>query len=120
MKIIFGILGLVVISFGPLANSNKNPQEEIQHLLSFVETSDCTYQRNGTNHSAIEAKAHIQKKYDYYEDKINSTEDFVKYSATKSKMSGKYYYIKCPGKTRLKSKDWLFAELENYRQRNHQ
>lgn len=94
-------------------------QTEINHLLSYVATTDCRYERNGDMHTGIEAVAHIKKKYDYYLDDIESTEDFVKYSATKSKMSGQYYLIHCPDKSPIKSRDWLKAELTSYRKKTN-
>jgi hypothetical protein len=66
-------------------------------------------------HNGKEAVDHINKKYAYYIDDIESTEDFIKYSATKSKMSGKYYKIHCDNKASIKSQDWLLSELTNYR-----
>jgi hypothetical protein len=93
-------------------------QDEINHLLSFVASTDCKYERNGTMHNGKEAVEHINKKYAYYADDIESTEDFIKYSATKSKMSGKYYKIHCTNKSSIKSQDWLLAELIDYRKIN--
>lgn len=116
---ICGLLGLIIFSTGAIADTQQTSKDEIQHLLLFVETSDCTYERNGTDHSSAEAKVHIKKKHNYYEGKIKTAEDFVKYSATTSKMSGKYYFIKCPGSAKIRSKDWLLAELHNYRQIAH-
>jgi hypothetical protein len=90
-------------------------QDEINHLLNFVASTDCTYERNGTMHNGTEAVKHINKKYAYYSDDIKSTEDFIKNSATKSKMSGKYYKIHCSKKAPIKSQDWLLTELSVYR-----
>lgn len=88
---------------------------EINHLLSFVGATECKYERNGTMHTGSEAVKHINKKYDYYLDNIESAEDFIKYSATKSTMSGKYYKVYCLNADPIKSKDWLLSELERYR-----
>jgi hypothetical protein len=96
-------------------NAFATTQDEINHLLNFVASTQCKYERNGTMHNGKEALEHINKKYAYYSDDIKSTEDFIKYSATKSKMSGKYYKIHCGNKTSLKSKDWLLTELMVYR-----
>jgi hypothetical protein len=90
-------------------------QDEIDHLLNFVATTDCQYERNGTLHSGKEAVEHINKKYAYYLDDIKSTEDFIKYSATKSSMSGKYYKIHCKNTAAVNSQDWLTTELTAYR-----
>ena len=96
-------------------NAFAATQDEIDHLLKFVSSTECKYERNGDMHNGTEALAHIKKKYKYYADDIKSTEDFIKYSATKSKMSGKYYKIHCHNKAVVKSKDWLLTELEDYR-----
>jgi len=90
-------------------------QDEIAHLLTFVASTECIYERNGTMHSGSEAVEHIKKKYAYFEDDIKTAEDFIKHSATKSKMSGKYYKIHCGDNAPVKSRDWLMAELNAYR-----
>ena len=90
-------------------------QQEIAHLLTYVATTDCQYERNGRLHTGQEAVQHIQKKFDYFADDIQSTEDFIQYAATKSKMSGKYYRIHCPNAQAENSRDWLLAELQRYR-----
>jgi hypothetical protein len=46
---------------------------------------------------------------------VNNAEDFIKYAATKSKFSGKYYQIICPGENPIKSESWLLLELNRYR-----
>lgn len=94
---------------------NASTQDEINHLLNFVRTTDCQYERNGTMHTGAEAHIHIKKKYNYFADDIKTTEDFIKYAATKSKMSGQYYKIHCPNKATIKSKVWLTNELMRFR-----
>lgn len=93
-------------------------QSEIDHLLLFVENTECMFERNGTSHSGKEAVEHIKKKYNYYKDEIDSAEKFIKLSATKSTLSGKYYMILCNGRPIIKSQDWLLQELKNYRRKN--
>lgn len=90
-------------------------QKEINHLLDFVEQTDCRYNRNGTIHNGAEARVHIQKKYDYYQDKIKTAEDFIEYSATKSMISGRKYTINCANEAEQFSHDWLINELTQYR-----
>ncbi len=102
---------LLSVSHGALANM----QDEITHLLTFVAQTNCTYERNGDMHNGEEAVAHIKKKYEYFADDITTTEDFIAYAATKSKMSGQYYLVHCPSKPAQKSQDWLLDELDHYR-----
>lgn len=90
-------------------------QQEIDHLLSFVEHTECQYERNGQMYSGKEAVEHIKKKYNYFKNDIDSAEKFVELSATKSTMSGRYYFVHCPNRPKLKSQEWLLHELNNYR-----
>ena len=105
---------LILLSIFSL-NAVATTQDEINHLLSYIASTDCKYERNGTMHNGTEAVKHIKKKYNYFYDDITSTEDFIKYSATKSKMSGEFYKIHCLDKDPVKSKDWLLTELKKYR-----
>ncbi len=89
--------------------------KEVNHLISFVKNSGCIINRNGTDHPAAKGISHIEKKYDYFRDDINSTEEFIEYSATKSTMSGDYYTVSCPGKETIRTQDWLMAELKRFR-----
>lgn len=107
----FTLLLLLMFSFSSLASN----QDEIVHLLKFVAATECVYERNGSMHSGSEAVEHIKKKYSYFEDDIKTAEDFIKYSATKSKMSGKYYKIHCDANSPINSRDWLTTELNVYR-----
>ncbi len=101
-------------------NAMATTQDEINHLLNYVKTTDCQYERNGEKHGNAEAVEHISKKYDYFKKKIDSAEDFIKYSATKSKLSGKYYMIHCDGQAPVRSEDWLLQELQRYRAAKNQ
>jgi len=92
-------------------------QKEIDHLLQFVEHTECQYERNGQWHSGKEAAEHIKIKYNYFKNRIDSAEKFVELSATKSTMSGKFYFVHCPNRPKLKSQEWLLHELNNYRKK---
>ncbi len=92
-------------------------QEEIDYLLDFVSNTDCQYNRNGTDYDGKAARDHIAMKYEYYLDDIKTTEDFIRYSATSSKISGKKYRIKCIGSEAVNANDWLLHELQNYRKK---
>ena len=90
-------------------------QQEINHLLEFVSNTSCQYERNGTVYDGARAEQHIKKKYAYFKDEIHSAEDFIKYSATKSTLSGKQYKIYCANMAVQNSSDWLLDELKKYR-----
>jgi hypothetical protein len=89
-------------------------QDEIQHLLQFVENSGCEFERNGKVYDSAEARSHIEKKYDYVRSYVDETEDFIRYAATESSISGRKYHVIC-GDRKLTSADWLHGELQRYR-----
>ncbi len=93
-------------------------QSEINHLLAFLENSECQFERNGKMHSGKDTVAHAKRKYNYFKDTIDSTEKFIEYSATKSTMSGKYYMVLCKDNPMVKTQDWLIQELKNYRRKD--
>ena len=107
------LLSFVLLLFSSFIFADT--QKEINHLLGFVEKTNCSFNRNGTSYNGGEARTHIQKKYDYYQDDIKSAEDFIEYSATKSMISGRKYIINCLNKEEMSSQVWLTNELKKYR-----
>ena len=89
-------------------------QAEIDHLLNFVGASSCTFVRNGTEYSSDKAREHLAGKYRFVGSRITTAEDFIKYLATGSSMSGEPYHVKC-GSTDAPSATWLNDELARYR-----
>jgi hypothetical protein len=90
-------------------------RHEVEHLLDYLRSSGCTMERNGERHSGADAYVHVKKKYDYFRGRIETTEDFIEYSATKSTLSGSYYRVICPGDPPVRTRDWLLEELRRYR-----
>ncbi|TLU66320.1 hypothetical protein FE810_06395 [Thalassotalea litorea] len=119
MKHRLWILVSALFALSPLAYGSeidKETKQEIQHLLDYVGESGCKYERNGDFHQGEEAVEHIQKKYDYFVDDIETTEDFIAKSATQSLISKKKYMIHCPQQDAVPSGDWLLEELDRYRE----
>ena len=75
-------------------------------------------ERNGKRYNSEGAYSHVKKKYDYFREKIKTTEDFIEYSASKSTMSGKFYVVFCDNEPAMRTRDWLLEELRQYRGRN--
>lgn len=90
-------------------------QEEIDHLLVYVASSPCEFDRNGKIYDGPKARDHMNMKYEHYRSRVKTAEDFIKYSATKSMMSGKKYKIHCPGSETVNADEWLLIELGEYR-----
>jgi len=106
---------LLSIGFAATAQA-VTADAEIDHLLKFVEGTQCRYERNGEMHSGKEAAEHIRKKYAHFKDEIATAEDFIALSATKSELSGKKYRVFCAGEKVQDSERWLLGELKSYRQ----
>jgi len=105
----------MIFSTGLFADVPANQVNEVNHLLDFVKNSKCIINRNGTDHVGEKGVKHIESKYDYFRDDIKSTEDFIKYAATKSTMSGKFYMVTCPGEKTIRTQNWFLNELKWFR-----
>lgn len=108
---------LYIACANTIANGLSHVTEgEISHLLSFIKSTDCTFIRNSRPHDSAEAYEHISKKYRYVLKKglVETAEDFVRYSATKSSISGKRYSVICDDEKQY-SGEWLLNELARYR-----
>ncbi len=89
-------------------------EEEIQHLLSAVGNSGCTFFRNRKQHTATEAEAHLTMKYNRAGSRVKTAEVFIDRLASESSWTNKPYLIKC-GDDSSPSRDWLTTELEKFR-----
>jgi hypothetical protein len=94
--------------------SQADTEIEIKHLIEYIENSKCTFIRNGKKYNTKETLVHIQNKYEYTW--IKSGEDFIKYTVTKSSMSGRPYTVRCDGREFL-SAEWLLKELKRFRKK---
>ena len=90
---------------------------EIEHLITTVGESGCTFIRNGSHHDAEDAASHMRLKYRRGKRYAPTAELFIERLASKSSFSGKPYTIDCPGSDAVPSGDWLTARLREYRAR---
>src|SRR5678816_1859779 len=104
----------LVFALAGVASAETSAKREIDHLLNFVATSSCTFVRNGTEYPPDKARDHLASKYQFAGSRITTAEEFIKYLATESSMSGELYHVKC-GKTEALSGVWLTNELNRYR-----
>ena len=96
---------------------NAATQAEVGYLLEKVEQSGCRFNRNGSWYDSHQARAHLQKKYDYMakRDLVKDTETFIDQGASRSSMSGKAYQIQCPGAAPVDAGSWLREALKRKR-----
>lgn len=109
---------LSIDTSGSLADVPQSQKHEVEHLLLFVESTDCAFERNGKKYDGERAAKHIKRKYKHFRDDITTTEEFIEYSGTKSTMSGRDYLVYCDDNEPIPSSVWLLDELTTYREQS--
>lgn len=101
------------------AAPSAEARSEIAQLISSLDGSPCRFQRNGSWHDGSDARAHLQRKYDYLlkKNRVDTAEQFIERAASQSSMSGKPYRIQCPGQPEQTAAAWFGARLKALRQR---
>jgi len=109
-------LGAAVLTHAQ--NMDPVAEREIAHLLDYLNTSSCRFNRNGSWYSAAEATDHLHKKYDYLvsKHKLSSAEDVIALAASQSSMSGKTYQVQCGDNPPQNTSPWFALELTRFRQ----
>ncbi|QIO88487.1 hypothetical protein G9274_002172 [Stenotrophomonas rhizophila] len=113
------LVALLAAAGGASAAPSDTARREIAALIGALDGSSCRFQRNGSWHDAAEARAHLQRKYDYLlrKDKVDTAEQFIERAASQSSMSGKPYRIACPGQPEQTAAAWFGARLKALRGR---
>lgn len=99
-----------------LAAPSAATKVEITGLMDALAKSGCQFQRNGDWHDAGEARAHLQRKYDYLlqKNQVDTSEQFIERAASKSSVSGDAYRVKC-GALTVDSAVWFDMKLQQLR-----
>lgn len=99
------------------AAPSAQAEREIRGLMDALASSQCQFQRNGSWHGREEARAHLQRKYDYLRkrNQVDSAEQFIERAASRSSVSGKPYRVRCPGQADVDAASWFGARLKALR-----
>ena len=89
-------------------------EREVRLLIDAIAASHCDFNRNGRQHTAEEAAAHLELKYARAGKHIDSADEFVTQLASSSSFTGKPYLMNCEGGT-LPAGDWMIEALEQIR-----
>jgi len=100
------------------AQPTRPATDEIQTLLAAIEKSGCEFYRNGSWHTATDARAHLVRKLAEVERRHppKSADEFIEVVATRSSISGEPYRVRCPGVAPIASAVWFRQTLERSRQ----
>ena len=88
---------------------------EIDELITFVQTSDVLFIRNGSEYSAAQGANHLRQKLAKAGNRVKTTDDFITGIASKSYLSGKPYLVKFADGHTQPTGDWLKAHLAETR-----
>jgi len=116
--VLLSVFATIFLPFISAAATDDMVVRAIQHLLAYVEASDCIFIRNGQEHNSHEAAKHLKAKYDYFMFNIKTPEEFIEKAASKSMMDGPYW-VRCADHSPISSAEWLTQELANYRNTIH-
>ena len=111
------LIAALLIAVCATAMADADTDAEVQHLLEFVETSGCTFHRNGSDHDSADAADHLRLKYSRGAKYVDSADQFIERLASESSWTGKDYTVTCDGTTRP-SGEWLQEALDAYRLAN--
>jgi hypothetical protein len=89
---------------------------EISYLLTYVGSPGCDFFRNDSWYDSKQAESHLRAKYAALSagGGVNTAEEFILRTATKSSFSGRAYEVRCGGDI-VSSHDWLMDTLTSFR-----
>lgn len=118
-RILVLLLTCLFIAEGTAAPLTPAARFEIDSLMSRLAAPACEFNRNGTWHTAAEARTHLMRKLKDLEDRgaVQSTEQFIELAASNSSLSGLPYLVRCGIDAPVRSGTWLRSQLQDIRTR---
>ena len=111
-------LGLALAGFsGRVSAASVRPVEEqskIDFLVGEVKRSSATFLRNGREHTASRAAAHLTRKLRFAGRRVQTARQFIAGIASRSEESGRPYEIRWPDGRRQRLGEWLTSRLAAY------
>jgi len=98
----------------PIA-ATASPMTEADKINALIATVDqlpgAVFIRNGSEYPAAKAAEHLRMKWQYAGKRIKTAEDFIKYCASASSMSGNRYQIRFADGHTVYSADFFHQQL---------
>ena len=113
------LFATLLLPFEAAATTHEALLQTINHLLQYVEESNCVFIRNDKEYDSKEAVEHLKAKYDAFIFDIKTPEEFIELIASKSILSDRPYFVRCVDHSLTPSADWLTKELSKYRMALH-
>lgn len=115
LAILFTFFSQISLAAHPKQLPNREPDQEVQHLITFINNSNATFIRNGDEHTSKEAAEHLAMKYRKAKRYAKTADDFINNLASKSSWSGKAYTVILSSGAKLTANSWLTNELIRFR-----
>jgi hypothetical protein len=107
------VAAIATLVSGAVSAQDAWEQRKIEFLISSVEKlRGARFVRNGSEHGAKEAAAHLRMKLKTAGDKVKTADDFIKLCASRSSVTGVAYLIRFSDGTTIKSAEYFQAILE--------
>lgn len=101
--------------FGHAQQVQDTEKVKINFLLQTIGSLEgAQFIRNGSAYTAAEAEAHLRLKWGAAGKRVSSAEDFIRYCATGSSMSGLPYQIKWSDGRMVTTAAFLSQKLSEY------
>ena len=96
----------------PVYAQKYTESQKIEKLILFIANlPEATFIRNGEEHKAKDAAAHLRMKKEKAGNRIKTAKDFIEKAASKSSFSGKPYQIRWKNGKLQNIEEILMAEL---------
>jgi Family of unknown function (DUF5329) len=116
-RLLLSLLTWWFVSASAAAPLPPAARTEIDGLMNRLEASGCEFERNGSWHTAAEARAHLLRKLKYLEERgaVKSAEQFIELAASASSLSGEPYRVRCASGVPVASRAWMLSQLQALR-----
>jgi hypothetical protein len=116
------MLAVVLLSFSTVVLADgiaPGESARIEYLLtSIAALPDAQFVRNGSAYDAKAAVEHLRSKLRYAGSRVRTAEDFIRYCASESSVSGKPYEIRFSDGRVMSSADFLRQKLLQFDTQN--
>ncbi|OPX99307.1 MAG: hypothetical protein A4E60_02826 [Syntrophorhabdus sp. PtaB.Bin047] len=106
---------LLLLAAVHVCAGNLSEAARIQYLIASVEALEgAKFIRNGSEHDARAAADHLRLKLKVAGNKVKTAEDFIKYCASRSSMTGEPYLIRFADGTTVRSEVFFRNRLRTF------
>ena len=110
---------LAVAAVGPAGESAPTENSRIEYLLTVIASlPDAQFIRNGKAYDGKAAADHMRTKLRFAGPRVRTAEDFIRYCASQSSLSGQPYEIRFADGRAVRSADFLRQKLVEFDERS--